>query len=199
MTRAHRSGAAPAVVLVALGVCTLAATPARAAFLTLSDAQQAEALRVGQRSTTTETRFDGEWQIENPGGESLTVITPFHRLALAARHAAFKNEPVKPQDQTKMLQSLRDRLMFWVYLHGQREDFARYYMPRLVVGDLEVEPVFVQNERTSLRQTNGSFLARSVYAFPTKEITGQSKLTLVIRDRDGQVISRFAVDLAKMR
>jgi hypothetical protein len=177
----------------------LATPPAGAALLTLTDAQQAEALRVGQRSVTTETGFDAEWRVENGAGESLIVMTPFYRLALASRNAAFKNETVKPQDQDKLMQELRDRLIVWVELHGPREDFARYYTPRLLVADREIEPVFVQNERTGLRRANGSFLARSVYAFPNREITGQSKLVLVIRDPDGQVMSRFAIELAKMR
>ena len=188
----------PVLIVVVFG-WLLATPPAGAALLTLTDGQQAEALRVGQRSVTMETGFEAEWRVDNPAGESLTVMTPFYRLALAARNAAFKNEAVKPQDQTKMLQDLRDRLMFWVQLHGTREDFARYYAPRLLVGDLEVEPVFVQNERTGLRQANGSFLARSVYAFPTREVKGTSKVVLLIRDPQGHLVSRFALDLAKMR
>ena len=187
-----------ALVVGLLALCVLTAS-AEAALLTLSDGEREAALRVGQRSVTKETGFDVEWRVDNAAGESLTVITPFYRLALAARNAAFKNEVVKPQDGDKMLRGLRDRLMFWVHLQGTREDFARYYMPRLLVGDLEIEPVFVQNERTGLRQTNGSFLARSTYAFPTKDVTGKSKVVLVIRDPEGQLVSRFAVDLAKMR
>jgi len=188
----------PALVL-ALLTLLVSTPPAGAALLTLSDREQAEALRVGQRSVTKETGFDAEWRVENATGEHLTVITPFYRLALAARNAAFKNEVMKPRDRDRMLQDLRERLMFWVHLQGTREDFARYYTPRLLVGDLEIEPAFVQNERTGLRQTNGSFLARSVYAFPTKDVTGQSKVVLVIRDPEGQLVSRFALDLAKMR
>jgi hypothetical protein len=179
--------------------CLLTGAPAGAVLLTLTDAQQAEALRVGQRSVTSETGFDTEWRAENPAGESLTVITPFYRLALAARHAAFKNEVVKPQEQAKMLESLRDRLMFSVTLHGPREGFARYYAPRLLVGDREIEPVFVQNERTGLPQGNGAFLARSIYTFPTKDVAGKAKVVLVVRDAEGQLVSRFAVDLARMR
>jgi hypothetical protein len=172
---------------------------ASAALLTLTEAQQAEALRVGQRSVSRETPFDAEWRVENGNGESLVVMTPFYRLVLAARNAAFKNEAVKPQDQDKLMQELRERLMVWVELHGPREDFARYYAPRLLVADREIAPVFVQNERTGLRRGNGSFLARSVYAFPNREITGQSRLELVIRNPDGQLMSRFAIELAKMR
>ena len=59
--------------------------------------------------------------------------------------------------------------------------------------------MFVQNERTGLRQANGSFLARSVYAFPTRDLIGTSKVVLVIRDPEGHLVSRFTVDLAKMR
>jgi hypothetical protein len=177
----------------------LGGTPAGAALLTLTEAQQAEALRVGERSVTKETGFDAEWRVNNAAGESLTVMTPFYRLMLASRNAAFKNELVKPQDQEKLLKDLTDRLMVWVQLNGPKEDFARYYKPRLLVADREIEPSFVQNERTGLRQANGSFLARSVDAFPSREITGQSRLDLVIRDPDGKIMSRFAIDLGKMR
>jgi hypothetical protein len=186
---------------VVLGVVAwlLAGTPAGAALLTLTEAQQAEALRFGERSVIKETGFDAEWRVDNATGHSLIVMTPFYRLMLASRNAAFKNELVKPQDQEKLLKDLTDRLMVWVQLHGPKEDFARYYKPRLLVADREIEPAFVQNERTGLRQANGSFLARSVYAFPNREITGQSRLDLMIRDPDGKLMSRFAIDLGKMR
>ena len=188
------------LALLVVGVVgALVATPAAGAFLTLTAPQQAEALRVGQRSVTTESPFDTEWRVENASGERVTVITPFYRLAVASRNAAFKNEPLKPQDQDKALQEVRERLIVWVELHGPREDFARYYAPRLLVADREIEPAFVQNERTGLRRANGSFLARSVYAFPNREITGDAKLVLVIKNSEGQLISRFAIDLAKMR
>jgi hypothetical protein len=187
---------------LALGVgmaAWLVATPAGAAYLTLTESQQAEALRVGQRSTTSDARFDTEWRVEHPSGESVTVITPFYRLALASRHAAFKNEPVKPQDQEKFLQEVRERLIVWVELHGPRADFARYYAPRLLTAEREIEPAFVQNERTGLSRGNGSYLARSVYAFPNREIAPDAKIVLVIKNPEGQLISRFAIDLGKMR
>lgn len=186
---------------LALGTAAwlLAGTPAGAALFTLTEAQRAEALRIGERSVTKETGFDAEWRVQNAAGESLTVMTPFYRLMLASRNAAFKNDPVKPQDQEKLLKDLTDRLTVWVQLHGPKEDFARHYKPRLLVADREIEPSFVQNERTGLRQANGSFLARSVYAFPNRAITGQSRLELVIRDPDGQLMSRFAIELGKMR
>ena len=186
-----------ALALIVLG--GLVATPAAGAIMTLSASQQAEALRVGQRSVSTESPFDTEWRVENASGERVTVVTPFYRLAIASRNAAFKNEPLKPQDQDKVLAEVKERLIVWVELHGPREDFARYYAPRLFVADREIEPAFVQNERTGLRRPNGSFLARSVYAFPNREIGGDAKLVLVIKNPEGQLISRFAIDLGKMR
>ena len=188
--------AGAAVVLAA----ALAATnvPAAGASLSLSDREQKQALVVGQRSVINET-FGGEWRIVQGSGESVEVVTPFHRLALAARNAAFKNEPLKPQDQEKMLTELKDRLMFWVYLHGPSEQFARHFSPRLLVDDREIEPALVQNERTAIRQDNGRYLARCVYWFPTKDLTGTSRPVLVVRDSEGQPVTRFAIDLARMR
>jgi hypothetical protein len=189
------------LVALAASLVALAAagTPAaRAASLALTPREQEEAIRVGERSVTSEV-FGAEWRVGDDGGPSVTVITPFHRLALAARHAAFKGEPLKPEDRDRMLQELKDRLMLWVSLRGPREDFARHLAPRLLLGEREIQPVMVQNERTAVRQEGGGFLARNVYWFPTKDLTGTSRPTLVVRDPDGQVVARFAIDLGKMR
>jgi len=183
---------------VLAGVLAAAHVPAAAAWLTLNEREQHQAVVVGQRSVTSET-FGGEWRVVHGSGESVEVVTPFHRLALAARNAAFKNEPLKPQDQEKLLVELKDRLMLWVYLVGSSEQFARHFSPRLLVDDREIEPVLVQNERTAIRQENGRFLARCVYWFPTKDLTGTSHPVLVVRDVEGQPVTRFAIDLARMR
>src|SRR2546422_11774081 len=45
------------------------------------------------------------WRVANPSGDSVTVVTPFHRIVMAARHAAFKNEPLKPDEPEKLLKS----------------------------------------------------------------------------------------------
>jgi hypothetical protein len=137
--------------------------------------------------------------VANPSGDSVTVITPFHRLVLAAREAAFKNEGLKAAEAEKLLRSQQDRLVIWAQLRGAREDFARFYAPRLRVEDREIGPAFVQNERTALRTDGGQYLARCVYRFPTKELTGTARLLLVIRDADGRDVTRFTIDLASMR
>ena len=174
------------------------AGPAAAAALALGEAEMREAIRVGERSVTSET-FDAEWRVRNARGDLVLVMTPFHRLVVAARHAAFRNEPLKAGEPGKLLAEQKDRLVVWVHLTGAREDFARFYQPRLAVGDHEIKATFVQNERTAARQEDGSFLARCVYTFPTREITGRSQVELVVADVDGRQVTAFTIDLAAMR
>lgn len=185
---------AAAIVLALLAV----AGPAAGAVLALPDADKREAIRVGERSVTSEA-FDAEWRVANARGDVALVMTPFHRLVLAARNAAFRNEPLKPGEPDKLLAEQKDRLVLWVQLRGAREDFARFYQPRLMVGEREVKAAFVQNERTAARQEDGTFLARCVYTFPTREITDRSQLRLVVADADGRQVAVFDIDLGAMR
>jgi hypothetical protein len=181
-----------------VGLLVTAPSMALAASFTLGPAERNDAVRVGTRSVTSES-FDAEWRVVNPSGESVSVITPFHRLVLAARHAAFKNERFKEEEGDKLLRSQQDRLVIWAQLRGAREDFARFYAPRLLQGDQEIAPAFVQNERTAMRADGGGYLARCVYRFPTKDLTASARLLLIIRDADGRDVNRFTIDLASMR
>lgn len=178
----------------------LAALPgvAAAAALALDEAGTREAIRVGERSITSET-FDTEWRVRNGRGDLALVMTPFHRLVVAARHAAFRKETLKPGEPARLLAEQKDRLVVWVHLRGEREGFARFYQPRLTVGGREVKPAFVQNEHTASRQEDGTYLARCVYTFPTKEITGRSQVELIVADADGRQVATFSIDLASMR
>lgn len=183
--------------LAVLGLALAAWGPAAgAASLTLDGRGREEAVRLGQRSVTSET-FGDEWRVTH-GGESVSVMTPFHRLALAARHAAFKNEPLKAQDQERMLLDLKDRLMLQVELRGEREDFARHLAPRLLVGERVVRPSVVQNERTAIRADRG-YLARCIYWFPSRDIPDDARLVLRIETPEGRERARFHIDLGAMR
>lgn len=183
--------------LLTLGLATVAPW-ADGAWLELTDRQREQAMRVGEQSVTTEV-FGAEWRVSNGSGDSVSVITPFHRLAWAARHAAFKNETVKPQEQQRILGELKERLRLEVNVVGPREDFARFLAPRLRVGDRDIAPALVQNERTAVRQENGRYLARCVYWFPSTDLTPTTRLTLILRDGDGRELSAFPIDLATMR
>ncbi len=171
---------------------------AAGASFSLEPQQRTDALRVGAQSITRDS-FDTEWRVANQAGDTLTVITPFHRLVLAARNAAFKNERMKDSEPEKLLREQQDRLVIWANLRGPREDFARFFAPRSLLGDRGIEPTFVQNERTAMRTDGGSYLARCVYGFPAKEIAPKSRVILVVRDPDGRDVSRFTIDLASMR
>jgi hypothetical protein len=183
---------------VAALVLLLDVAGAEAASFTLGEPQIQEAVDTGARSVTRDSLGD-EWRVRNASGDTLIVMTPFHRLAMAARHAAYRQEPLKPRDRTRVLKEQQDRLVLLVELKGPREDFARFYAPRLIAGDRHIEPSFTQNERTPARGADGKFLARCTYAFPTKALAGTSKVTLVVRDGDGRDVTTFAVDLASMR
>jgi hypothetical protein len=183
--------------LVVLALLAVAGDAMAASFL-LSDADKRAAIHTGERSITTET-FDREWRVTNGGGETATVLTPFHRLTVAARHAAFKNDSLKPADVARVLKEDAGRLVVWVNLRGKGEDFARFYVPRLVAGDREIKASFVQNERTAVRQDDGAYLARCVYGFPVQDLTGNTRVALVVVDPDGRDVSRFTIDLASMR
>lgn len=176
----------------------LGGAPALAASFALAPGDRDRALQVGRRSVTTEA-FDSEWRVGNGAGDSVMVVTPFHRLVLAARHAAFRHETLRPDEPEKLLREQQDRLVIWAQLRGPREDFARFLAPRLIAGDREIEPAFVQNERTAARQESGTYLARCVYGFPTRDLTGKSRVVLVVRDADGRDVSRFTIDLSAMR
>jgi hypothetical protein len=118
---------------------------------------------------------------------------------VAARHAAFKKESLKPAEVERVLKQDAQRLVVWVHLRGPSENFARHYVPRLVDGPREIRAIFVQNERTAPRQDDGGFLARCVYGFPIRDIDARGRLALVIADADGRDLRTFTIDLSTMR
>ena len=187
-----RAGAIAALLLLAGPVA------AGAVSFSLAEKQIQDAVEMGERSVTSES-LGGEWRVRNAAGDTLTVMTPFHRVALAARHAAFRKESLKPRDRSRVLKEQQERLVFWVELKGSRDDFARFYSPRLLAGARQIEPSFTQNERTAARGDDGKYVARCVYGFPTKGLSAAGKVILVVRDGDGRDLTSFAVDLSAMR
>jgi hypothetical protein len=195
----RRPGAARAAVgLACLVLAAAGVSAASAASLVLAEREREEAIRTGQRSVVSEA-FGDEWRVAGAAGDSVIVFTPFHRLALAARQAAFRNEPLKPADQDRALGEGRDKLMLWALLHGSRAEFAQHLRPRLLAGAREIAPSRVQNERTAAAQPDGRFLARCVYWFPARELEGVPRLELVVGDADERPVARFPIDLTRMR
>jgi hypothetical protein len=162
----------------------------------LTEAEQAAAIKLGEQSVESED-FGGEWKLSAAGGEVM-IMTPFHRLALAARQAAFKKRPLRPRDVQTVLREDKDRLVVWVSLHGPRTDFARYFEPVLTFSGGVVPAIFVQNERTAMAQPDGVFLARNVYGFLARTIPPKAPVVLVVKNGDAEV-ARFTVNLGGMR
>jgi hypothetical protein len=184
--------------LLAVLVAVLAAGTAEAVSFTLDARRLQEATAFGER-TVAQDDFGDEWRVRNPAGEQALVMTPFHRVALAARQAAFRKSTLKPREAERIAKQYDDRLVLWVDVKGARADFARFYSARLLAGDRQVEAAFVQNERTPVRGDDGKFLARCVYAFPIKALTPTGKVVLVVRDADSRQVTSFNIDLASMR
>jgi hypothetical protein len=165
---------------------------------TLGDADIEAALEAGRQGVAQED-FGEEWRVPLPDGE-IVVTTPFARLAQAARQAALKGDPLSDKQRAEQLDRGKGRIQLMVTMRGGSVDFARWFQPVLMVGDKEVKPSFVQNERTGLRLEDGRFAARNVYVFPLEGIPPRGTVTLVVQHSvERKVVLRAPLDLSKMR
>ena len=78
-------------------------------------------------------------------------------------------------------------------------DFARFYVPALLRGQQSIKANFTQNERTALREEDGSYTARCMYVFPAEGLDPKGTVTLVVKGSDDKPVARFTVDLSVMR
>jgi hypothetical protein len=187
-----------AVLLVATALGLTPVRPGDAALFLLTERDRGEAIRVGKRSVLSE-EFGGEWVVAGAGGQRVVVMTPFHRLALAARNSAFQHRELRARDIDALLKEHEGKLTFWATLRGPKADFARFYGAGLLVQQEEIKPTFTQNERTALREDDGRFTARCIYVFPVERLDPKAKVLLVVRDPDEKPVARFTVDLSTMR
>jgi hypothetical protein len=184
---------------MSLGAWLLIVGSAGAASFTLTPQQREAALEMGKQSIISD-RFGAEWRVKGDGtGEGLVVMTPFYRLALAARNSAFKNEELKAKDVDALLAEQEGKLTFWATLRGAKVDFARFYTPLLVNGPQQIKATFVQNERTARHEDDGGYTARCLYVFPATGLKPGEPLTLVVKEMDGKTVARFTLDLSAMR
>ena len=189
-------GCLPFLVLAAAFV---GVTPGEAVSFALADRDREQAVRVGKKSVVEE-QFGGEWRLKDGSGQTLVVMTPFHRLALAARNSAFRSQEMKPKDVQSAIKDAEGKLNFRVTLRGgTKTDFARFYAPTLLAGSQEVKPSFVQNEHTALREEDGRYAAQCVYEFPADKVDPKGRVVLVVKDADEREVAKFTVDLAAMR
>ena len=188
-------GCLPFLVLAA-GLIGVA--PGEAVSFALTDRDREQAVRAGKKSVVVE-EFGTEWRVKDASGQTLTVMTPFHRLALAARNSTFRSQELKPKDVETLMKDYEGKLAFRVTLRGGKTDFARFYAPTLVAGAQEVKASFVQNERTPLREDDGRYAAQCLYVFPAEGLNPKGRVVLVVKDADEHEVAKFTVDLAAMR
>jgi hypothetical protein len=170
-----------------------------AASFTLTPAERQQAISAGKRSVVSD-EFGGEWKVKGDGpGQALTVMTPFYRLALAARNSAFKSQDLAQKDIDDLLREQENRLTLWAALEGNKADFARFYTPVLMNGRQEIKPTFRQNERTGRREESGAYTARCLYVFPAEQLKPNETLVLIVKDSDDKQVAKFTVDLSAMR
>lgn len=181
-----------------LAVGLIGVAPGEAVSFALTDRDREQAVRAGKKSVVVE-EFGTEWRLKDASGQTLTVMTPFHRLALAARNSTFRNEELKPKDIEALMKDYEGKLAFRVTLRGGKTDFARFYAPTLVAGAQEVKAGFVQNERTALREDDGRYAAQCLYVFPAEGLNPKGRVVLVVKDADEREVAKFTVDLAAMR
>jgi hypothetical protein len=198
-----RLGVRRGVVALALAAALGGGLPEPASALVgdLSEQGIREALEAGIASITQED-FAEEWQLRLPGGEEVVVTTPFSRLALAARHATIKGDPLSEKQQKEQIDRSKGRIQLLVTMRGgPSRSFARFYQPTLVVDGREVKASFVQNERTPLVQEDGRLAARNVYVFPLEGLPTNGAVTLVVRDAppEQKEVLRAKIDLGKFR
>ena len=184
--------------MLAAGLTLICSAPIDAALFTLMPRDRDEAVRVGRRSVTTED-WGGEWRVDGGAGQFLTVMTPFHRLALAARNSAFQDKELKPREVDSVLKDQENKVVFFATLRGGRVDFARFYTAVLLARPQEIKASFTQNERTALRGEDGQYTARCLYVFPAEGVDPRASLTLLVRDNKEKVVAKFTIDLSTMR
>jgi len=188
-------GCLPFLVLAA-GLIGVA--PGEAVSFALTERDREQAVLAGKKSVVAE-EFGTEWRLKDESGQTLTVMTPFHRLALAARNSAFRSQELKLKDVEALMKDYEGKLSFRVRLRGGKTDFARFYAPTLVAGAQEVKASFVQNEHTGLREDDGRYAAQCLYVFPAEKLNPKGRVVLVVKDADEREVAKFTVDLAAMR
>lgn len=181
-----------------LAVGLIGVAPGEAVSFALTDRDREQAVRAGKKSVVVE-EFGTEWRIKDASGQTLTVMTPFHRLALAARNSAFRSRELKPRDVDSLLKDYEGKIGFQVTLRGGKAEFARFYTPTLVAGAQSVKASFVQNEHTALRGDDGRYAAHCLYVFPAEGLNPKGRVVLVVKDPDEREVAKFTVDLAAMR
>jgi len=169
----------------------------------LSPDQRDEAIKYGKRSVRLDVPdFIKEWSVNNGEGGFAFITTEFLALAYAARQAALQSAELNNFDIEDTLAKSSGKLVFRVSLFGNTETFSKDYTAILQVGD-KIHPSTFWNNSPGETYGDGTtkplFIADSDFYFPSEGINSNSTVTLVVQDKDGKEVSKFAFNLAKLR
>jgi hypothetical protein len=182
-----------------LAVLLVTPAPARALVPELGPEEIEQALEAGSQALAQDD-FGEEWRVVLPEGGEIVLSTPFSRLALAARQAAVRGEPLSDKQRQEQLDRGKGRIQLLVTMHGTTGDFARWLQAVLLVDQREVKATFTQNERTALQVEPDRFAARNVYVFPLEGLPPEGTVTLVVSHQvQRREMLRASIDLSRMR
>ena len=193
-----RSMAKAAVgAFAAAGLVTLAAGSAQAATFKLNDEQVAEAVEHGKMHFDQDAAAFRWPYINNQGygypyvlmrTEYLAVSDYVRRSEYQRKYGSQRAHKLN-EARVKSAQSEVDgHLQFLVTVYGPSEDFMGEYDFALMAGDKKLMPAYVDKP---VMAENSGFKGKLTYSstiiidFPTAELNGDEKVTLIVDPPDG--------------
>lgn len=189
---------------VALSVLLGGAATAPAMYMNLTEEQKLEAISYGSSNSQAEaTDFLGEWAVvlDNDKGVAI-LITEFLALASAAKDAIAKGTALTQFDIEDAVARSADKLVFRVTTFGPTMNYAKNYTAVVKSADKTVSTTYWNNsegEGFGDGKTRPRFIADSDFYFPADGIDPNGKITLIIKDHEGNAVTQFDFDLSKRR
>ena len=186
--------------MISLGLIAVWTTPASAIYQQLREGRRLEAIDYGTQNTQTETEeFIEEWTVvlENKKGMAF-IITEFLALANAARDAILKGIALTPFDIDDAIALSSDKFVFRVTTIGDSLNFARDYTALLKAGDKKILTTFWNNSEGEGLDAS-SYVADSDFYFPADGVDPNSRVQLIVQDKDGNSVAEFEFDLSRIR
>ena len=188
-------------ILSALGGWSSSAS---AMYNKLTEEQKLEAILFGSNNSQAEfTEFFGDWAVvlENDQGVAI-IISEFLALANAAKDSVFRGLQLTPFDIEDAIATSAEKLVFRVTTFGPTMNYAKDYSAIVKAGGVEIPMTYWDNsegEAFGDGKTRPRFLADSQFLFPSEGVDVNGKITLVIQDKDGKIVSQFPFDLSQFR
>lgn len=176
---------------------------ANAIIINLTQNQIKEAIDYGKkRNLILLGDFSDSWSVRLSKKEGwATLYTGYHNLAFKARKASIENYELSKQKIAEAL-AISDLLTFTISIFGDSIDFAQEYHASLRVNGKMISPVFEYApeyaEPSEFWPEMPDHVAGCVAKFPLDGISPTSKVTLIMKPFDGDVLE-YDFDLSRMK